>query len=119
MGCGDGSVGNGLDRAPRATLSRRHCERSEATQGRSAPPGLLRCARNDEMFRLDRRGFSMTTRRNVMVGLAAGPVLATNRSFAQQGEIKIGEVNSYSGLPAFTEPYRKGLQLAVEEINAK
>jgi branched-chain amino acid transport system substrate-binding protein len=35
-----------------------------------------------------------------------------------QGEIKIGEINSYSGLPAFTEPYRKGWQLAIEEINA-
>ena len=34
------------------------------------------------------------------------------------GEIKIGEINSYSLLPAFTEPYRKGWQLAVEEINA-
>ncbi|MGY3466582.1 ABC-type branched-subunit amino acid transport system substrate-binding protein [Bradyrhizobium sp. LM6.11] len=31
---------------------------------------------------------------------------------------KIGEINSYSLLPAFTEPYRKGWQLAVEEINA-
>ena len=37
---------------------------------------------------------------------------------ALAGEIKIGEINSYSGLPAFTEPYRKGWQLAVEEINA-
>ncbi len=35
-----------------------------------------------------------------------------------QDEIKIGEINSYSLLPAFTEPYRKGWQLAVEEINA-
>ena len=35
-----------------------------------------------------------------------------------EGEIKIGEINSYSLLPAFTEPYRKGWQLAVEEINA-
>ena len=26
--------------------------------------------------------------------------------------IKIGEINSYSGLPSFTEPYRKGWQLA-------
>ncbi len=32
--------------------------------------------------------------------------------------IKIGEINSYSALPSFTEPYRKGWQLAVEEINA-
>jgi branched-chain amino acid transport system substrate-binding protein len=36
-----------------------------------------------------------------------------------QDEIKIGEINSYSLLPAFTEPYRKGWQLAVEEVNAK
>jgi len=35
-----------------------------------------------------------------------------------QAEIKVGEINSYSALPSFTEPYRKGWQLAVEEINA-
>ena len=34
-----------------------------------------------------------------------------------QETIKIGEINSYSALPAFTEPYRKGWQLAIEEIN--
>src|SRR3974390_663865 len=34
-------------------------------------------------------------------------------------ELKIGEINSYSALPAFTLPYQKGWQLAVEEINAK
>jgi branched-chain amino acid transport system substrate-binding protein len=34
------------------------------------------------------------------------------------GEIRIGELNSYSLLPGFTEPYRKGWQLAVEEVNA-
>lgn len=39
-------------------------------------------------------------------------------AMAQSGEIKIGEINSYSLLPAFTEPYRKGWQLAVEEVNA-
>ena len=38
---------------------------------------------------------------------------------ARADEIKIGEINSYSGLPQFTEPYRKGWQLAIEEINAK
>ena len=32
--------------------------------------------------------------------------------------IKIGEINSYSAIPSFTEPYRKGWQLALEEINA-
>jgi branched-chain amino acid transport system substrate-binding protein len=32
--------------------------------------------------------------------------------------IKIGEVNSYKAQPAFLEPYRKGMQLALDEINA-
>lgn len=32
--------------------------------------------------------------------------------------IRIGELNSYTGLPAFTLPYRDGWQLAVEQINA-
>ncbi|WP_448206670.1 ABC transporter substrate-binding protein [Azospirillum sp. sgz302134] len=32
--------------------------------------------------------------------------------------IRVGEVNSYTGLPAFTIPYRQGWQLAVEEVNA-
>jgi branched-chain amino acid transport system substrate-binding protein len=36
-----------------------------------------------------------------------------------QGVIKIGEVNSYKSQPAFLEPYKKGMELAVEEINAK
>jgi branched-chain amino acid transport system substrate-binding protein len=35
-----------------------------------------------------------------------------------QGVIKIGEVNSYKAVPAFLEPYKKGMELAVEEINA-
>ncbi len=32
--------------------------------------------------------------------------------------IIVGEINSYSGLPAFTLPYRNGWQLALSEINA-
>src|SRR6202047_3252942 len=43
---------------------------------------------------------------------------AMAESETKTGEIKIGEINSYSLLPAFTEPYRKGWQLAVEQINA-
>jgi len=38
---------------------------------------------------------------------------------AQQGTIKIGELNSYKAQPAFLEPYKKGMELAIEEINAK
>ena len=32
--------------------------------------------------------------------------------------IKIGELNSYKVFPAFLEPYKKGMELAVEEVNA-
>ena len=35
-----------------------------------------------------------------------------------QGTVKIGELNSYKGAPAFLEPYRKGIELALDEINA-
>ena len=34
-----------------------------------------------------------------------------------QDTIKIGELNSYKAVPAFLEPYKKGWELAVEEIN--
>ena len=36
-----------------------------------------------------------------------------------QSPIKIGEINSYKALPAFLEPYKKGMELAVEQINAE
>ncbi|CAN5449887.1 ABC transporter substrate-binding protein [soil metagenome] len=32
--------------------------------------------------------------------------------------IRIGEINSYSNVPQFTLPYRKGWELAVEQVNA-
>lgn len=44
---------------------------------------------------------------------AAGPA-----TLHAQDAIRVGEINSYTALPAFTEPYRKGWQLALEEINA-
>src|SRR5215510_9193174 len=41
----------------------------------------------------------------------AAPALA-------QGTLKIGELNSYKAQPAFLDPYKKGWEFAVEEINA-
>lgn len=61
----------------------------------------------------------MDTRRAILASLALAAGLSGLPALAQEGEIRIGEVNSYSGLPAFTEPYRKAIQLAVEEINAQ
>lgn len=35
-----------------------------------------------------------------------------------QGTITIGEINSYKAQPAFLEPYKKGMELAVAQVNA-
>jgi len=58
-----------------------------------------------------------TARRALLAVMAAATAMVGVQ--ARAGEtIKIGEINSYSSLPAFTEPYRQGWQLALEEINA-
>ena len=36
---------------------------------------------------------------------------------SQAQTVKIGELNSYKVFPAFLEPYKKGMELAVDEIN--
>ena len=47
----------------------------------------------------------------LILSVAALPAFAQN-------VIKIGEINSYKAQPAFLDPYKKGMELAVEEINA-
>ncbi len=44
-------------------------------------------------------------------------VLIASNAFGQAQSIKIGELNSYKVFPAFLEPYKKGWELALEEIN--
>ena len=44
-------------------------------------------------------------------------LVASGAASAQS--IKVGELNSYKVFPAFLEPYKKGWELALEEINAK
>jgi len=59
-------------------------------------------------------------RRTVLGALAAaGFGLAPAAAWAQGEPVKIGELNSYSRFAAFAVPYRNGMQLAQEEINAK
>jgi branched-chain amino acid transport system substrate-binding protein len=49
---------------------------------------------------------------------AAGLALVAAFAAAPAGaQIRIGELNSYKAQPAFLEPYRKGWELALEEIN--
>jgi branched-chain amino acid transport system substrate-binding protein len=50
--------------------------------------------------------------------LAAALMAALVPLASAQSVIKIGEVNSYKVQPAFLEPYKKGMELAVDEINA-
>ncbi|CAM5790740.1 ABC transporter substrate-binding protein [Ottowia pentelensis] len=60
--------------------------------------------------------FKMNTPRRALLAAAAGLVLAAGAQ--AQGTLKIGEINSYKAQPAFLEPYKKGMELAVDEINA-
>src|SRR5437899_9337292 len=46
-------------------------------------------------------------------------IAINSNAFGQSQSIKIGELNSYKVFPAFLEPYKKGWELALEEINAK
>jgi branched-chain amino acid transport system substrate-binding protein len=52
------------------------------------------------------------------VAAALAGALAWSGSAQAQGTIKIGEINSYKAQPAFLDPYKKGWELAVEEVNA-
>ena len=61
---------------------------------------------------------SVQTPNWIRLVLQATAVLAFSSTVHAQGTIKIGEINSYKAQPAFLEPYKKGMELAVEQINA-
>src|ERR687896_37238 len=61
----------------------------------------------------------MLTRNKLLAGAVALVGLSIVAPASAQGPIKIGELNSYKVFPAFLDPYKKGWELAVEEINAK
>ena len=54
----------------------------------------------------------------ILKPLIAGILLLIASTPAMAQAVKIGELNSYKVFPAFLDPYRKGMELAVEEINA-
>lgn len=56
-------------------------------------------------------------RRGLLIATAS--TLAAPRIARAADPIRIGEINSYTAIPAFTLPYRNGFELAVAEINAK
>jgi branched-chain amino acid transport system substrate-binding protein len=57
------------------------------------------------------------TSRVPFLALVAVAATALSASAYAQDTIKIGELNSYKSQPAFLEPYKRGIELAVDEIN--
>lgn len=62
-----------------------------------------------------RRSLALTA---LALGAAMALVLADVSTSAAEEPIKLGDLNSYTRLPAFTIPYRQGWTMAVEEVNA-
>ena len=60
----------------------------------------------------------MIHRRNLLRAAWAAAAALSAATAPAQTPIKIGEINSYKAQPAFLEPYKKGMELAVDEINA-
>jgi len=59
-----------------------------------------------------------TVRRRLLAAAAATAALPSIGRAQTAQPIRIGEINSYSTIPQFLVPYRKGWELAVEEVNA-
>src|SRR5262249_47330810 len=57
--------------------------------------------------------------RSRLFWLATASAVCFGTPAVAQDTVKIGELNSYKAQPAFLEPYKKGWELAVEDINAK
>lgn len=57
-------------------------------------------------------------RRRLLAVAAAAAALPSIGRAQPKPPIRIGEINSYSTIPQFLVPYRKGWELAVEEANA-
>src|SRR3954466_12915061 len=62
----------------------------------------------------------MITRFHLLrLAAASATVASLGLPVHAQGTIKIGELNSYKSQTAFLDPYKKGWEMAIEEINAK
>lgn len=62
-----------------------------------------------------RRIFTKRITASVVLGAS---LLGACVTASAQDVIKIGEINSYKAQPAFLEPYKKGMELAIDQINA-
>ncbi len=60
----------------------------------------------------------MLTRHRLLAGATVLASLSFIVPASAQETIKIGEMNSYKVFSAFLDPYKKGMELAVDEVNA-
>ena len=60
----------------------------------------------------------MNLRRKLTCAALAAPLVLAGFQASAQSPIRIGEINSYKAQPAFLEPYKKGMDLAVAQVNA-
>jgi len=60
----------------------------------------------------------MLTRNRLLTGASALAASFALPAAAQQEPIKIGELNSYKIFAAFLDPYKKGWQMAMDEVNS-
>src|SRR6266567_2972983 len=77
--------------------------------------GYHACRSRGRLARPDQLLFGDSMNRFLATVALAMVTLAATATSAQP--IKLGELNSYKTFPAFLEPYKKGMELAVEEIN--
>ncbi|HEY4166472.1 MAG TPA: ABC transporter substrate-binding protein, partial [Reyranella sp.] len=60
----------------------------------------------------------MLTRHRLLAGVSALAAASFALPAAAEDTIKIGELNSYKIFAAFLDPYKKGWEMAVDEVNA-
>jgi branched-chain amino acid transport system substrate-binding protein len=61
----------------------------------------------------------MTARSFGIIACVGALAISLSPMASAQETIKIGELNSYKSQTAFLDPYKKGWEMAIEEINAK
>lgn len=62
--------------------------------------------------------FEKVSFRHVLLSSLAAIAVGAAAPARAEDTIKIGEINSYKSQPVFTDGYKKGMQLAIDQINA-
>jgi branched-chain amino acid transport system substrate-binding protein len=90
-----------------------------AMAGRCIATGVSACIKSvlENILNLTKRGLLGAMLLVPAATLLTGMATVALAQGSLKTPIKIGEINSYSTMPQFTQPYRQGWQLAVEEIN--